>query len=400
MKIRIIPKELVIAVVFMLNICLMVYIHNDLYKIALIGFMALFILSLVYKHNKILFPSFLWSFLLFVIWSWMSSSWEKGIYDSGLLVVLIIIFAFEVVIYNVLHYDRKYTYYLIDAMIVASIALSLYIINYYGINMILIERFDNELINSNRAGNIFSTSALFALFMKYKKDKKEYYFIFILLTAMTFISGSKGAVIDLFVGITIFFVLKDKTKSIITIRNIAMAVIIVFAGYFILINVPTFYDIIGRRLMEFVDILLGKSAISVGRNSTYIRITLIKFGIEKFKKSPIIGYGLDSFRWLGGLYNTYAHSNIIELLVDLGIVGVLLYYLQYIKIFNKLIQNRKRIEDIDSAFIIAYFIRLIIQNVISIYYNEIFCYIVFIIMVVLMESSFKESTLIKANIND
>jgi len=65
---------------------------------------------------------------------------------------------------------------------------------------------------------------------------------------------------------------------------------------------------------------------SVGVNqSTVERARFIRKGLDLIAEAPVFGRGLDTFRWLSN-EGAYAHNNMIELGVALGLVGVVLYY--------------------------------------------------------------------------
>lgn len=69
-------------------------------------------------------------------------------------------------------------------------------------------------------------------------------------------------------------------------------------------------------------------ALSGGDTSYLSRMDFIARGIDAFLKSPVIGNGLDTFRFVTGA-GTYAHNNLIELAVNGGIVMLAFYYLLY-----------------------------------------------------------------------
>ena len=53
-------------------------------------------------------------------------------------------------------------------------------------------------------------------------------------------------------------------------------------------------------------------------------------------KSPVWGHGYDSFHFYNAVVNghdVYSHNNFTELLYNLGVVGFIVYYFQYFKIF-------------------------------------------------------------------
>lgn len=383
-KIKIPSINLIIALAFTLNISLLVYLHNTAYKIALVSFGVVFILITGILEKKTRFPYFVLGFLAFVIWAAFSYIWHTGKYNVNILIILVLIAVFEVIIYNVLSWDANYIIILIDAIIIGSVVLAIYIVSFYGLGSMLSERFGNDVLNSNRAGSIFSIAAVFSLFLRFKKELRSYYIPFGFLAIMVFLSGSKGSVIDLTIGTTALLVFKDRNKIGITIRNILIAAALFVAAFYLMTKVPVFYNIIGRRMMDFLDIVFGKTKAVAGMNSNYMRLTMILFGIQKFKESPLIGYGLDSFRWLG-LYETYSHSNIIEILVDLGIVGAVFYYSQYIPLVRVVVVERKKMSSDNMALLIGFIVRLIVRNIVGVYYNELYDYVIFIIMLRIAE---------------
>ena len=75
------------------------------------------------------------------------------------------------------------------------------------------------------------------------------------------------------------------------------------------------------------------------------RDTLIKYGFEGFLNKPLFGHGFMSFSEYAfttyGLEIGYAHNNYIELLFDMGFVGLVIYYIPYFIFFNYYIHMRK-----------------------------------------------------------
>jgi O-antigen ligase len=95
---------------------------------------------------------------------------------------------------------------------------------------------------------------------------------------------------------------------------------------------------LGAALVTFVEPLrfvwehalyrlqVATIGMSVGINqSTIERARFIRKGLDLIAEAPVFGRGLDTFRWLSS-EGTYAHNNMIELGVALGLVGVVLYY--------------------------------------------------------------------------
>ena len=92
---------------------------------------------------------------------------------------------------------------------------------------------------------------------------------------------------------------------------------------------------------------------SVGVNlSTIERARFIKKGLNLIAEAPLFGKGLDTFRWLSG-EGTYAHNNVVELGVGLGLVGAVLYYGFHVSILRAAARLRRTDEFVWRFIVIA-----------------------------------------------
>jgi O-antigen ligase len=74
------------------------------------------------------------------------------------------------------------------------------------------------------------------------------------------------------------------------------------------------------------EMALAMGGTSVSESHSVIeRARFIQKGLALIAESPIVGRGLDTFRWLSS-EGTYAHNNVVELGVALGIIGIILFY--------------------------------------------------------------------------
>lgn len=107
---------------------------------------------------------------------------------------------------------------------------------------------------------------------------------------------------------------------------------------------------------------------------------MIKFGIEIFKNKPLIIYGLNNykillFKSIG--FENYAHNNYIELKVDLGLIGVTIYYLTRFIVVKELFYvskkfNNKTLCYVFMSIIISY---IILSSALVYYDNKHFAFI-------------------------
>jgi O-antigen ligase len=89
------------------------------------------------------------------------------------------------------------------------------------------------------------------------------------------------------------------------------------------------------------DMALASSGTSVSESHSIIeRARFIQKGLLLLAESPIVGRGLDTFWWLSS-EGTYAHNNVVELGVALGIIGIILYYGFHVSILMSAAKNRR-----------------------------------------------------------
>lgn len=200
------------------------------------------------------------------------------------------------------------------------------------------------------------------------------YISFILLT------GSRSALIMLVMPFVLysFFKTKHKFKALIY-------MIFVFSLTFVItMKVPVFYDVIGSRVEDAFNVLSGNYT----GGEDISRLLLFILGLEWFEMKPFLGIGINNFRVLSNVTppfvgkNFYAHSNVIELLVDVGIIGFIIYYSYWVLVFR----NIYRLKSISNAlfFSLALLISLFLHDIFTVSYYDIgtqfFIAIVFIIL--------------------
>jgi len=108
--------------------------------------------------------------------------------------------------------------------------------------------------------------------------------------------------------------------------------------------------LIWERVLYRAEIALTTVGVAVGVNlSTAERTRFIRKGLDLIAEAPVFGRGLDTFRWLSG-EGTYAHNNVIEIGVALGLVGIVLYYGFHFSILGAAVR-RRRTDDFVWRFI-------------------------------------------------
>lgn len=197
--------------------------------------------------------------------------------------------------------------------------------------------------NGNIIGYMTAQGALIGLYLMnttQRKRAKLFYLICIgSLCVITMYTGSRTSFIMLTMELILYFCLCKPAKMI---RNaIISAGILVLAAYLVM-HVESFYEVLGKRLEGLFALLTGEGEVDASAN---LRDIFIKNGKQWFSENPIFGYGLNNYMVLNQTATgrtTYAHNNFIEIAVDLGAVGLVLYYSAYAYLIWKLFKIVKK----------------------------------------------------------
>ncbi len=202
-------------------------------------------------------------------------------------------------------------------------------------------RFGQDLFgNSNILANLLMKSALYAIWLLVYSENKIIHKMVLTLCLVAsyygmFLSGGRKFIIipAIFLYILLFFK-RDSHGRKHLVKYTGVVIAIVIAVYYLIMNVPAFYAVIGERMESLFSFI--RTGHSISGKSAEIRATMIEIGFNKWMDSPIWGYGFDSFKYYNRLMTGhfyYSHNNYIELLYDLGIIGFAIYYWFYWKLF-------------------------------------------------------------------
>jgi len=213
--------------------------------------------------------------------------------------------------------------------------------------------FGNNITNYRLIGtlgnpNVFSTFMLISMiisfiyiFQKNKLNTLFYYYQYInilLALYMILLSVSKqGIIMSILLLIGYFFIIpKDKKQWGIIILIIIGSVAMMYNMDFD--KLTRLFDLIMNRF-DFMSNTIASN--SNNFNSTGIRKALILFGLEAFQENPLFGIGIGNFHIISTVLPSsqsgkWAENNYIELLVDVGIFGMILFYTMYIYTLYKI----------------------------------------------------------------
>ncbi len=175
-----------------------------------------------------------------------------------------------------------------------------------------------------------------------------YALLTVLVLLIVIFTGSRKGTLMAVMGMMLSMMLRSKAP-IKFLRNVFIALGALAVFFVIVTQVPAFNRVLGRRLMLIVNLLKGDSYVG---NSIGNRLNFARIGIDLFKERPLLGYGIGSFATVSGT-KLYAHNNYVQLLVDLGIAGTLVYYTAYV--YNiagmlRLLRKEKELSSMLLAF--------------------------------------------------
>lgn len=222
-------------------------------------------------------------------------------------------------------------------------------------------RFGQDLFgNSNILASLLMQSALCAIWLFVYSENKIIQKIVLTLCLVAlyygmFLSGGRKFIIipPIFLYILLIFK-RDSHGRKHLLKYTGVVIAIVIAVYYLIMNVPAFYAVIGERMESLFSFI--RTGHSVSGQSAEIRATMIEIGFNRWLNSPIWGYGFDSFKYYNRLVTGhfyYSHNNYIELLYDLGIIGFAIYYWFYLKLFYVAWRGKNRYTPEIRAFVIG-----------------------------------------------
>ncbi len=310
-----------IATVFVFSSNEQLNIISQAAFVLMCGFSFLYILT----QKKALYVNLtvVWLFCLLLL-SFCSLSWSidvsYGIERVVTLIQLVVLCLFANIII-----DTPYKVdFSINSVVFSGYVMYIYTFATLGFDGVLAMLADDVRIggsvNQENAFGYYSAIVFaFALYQMLYKGRKWQVIFLPLPIIMGLLSGSKKSLLLLVVAAFLLIALKERKKVFVrTFFAVAVVMLAAFALY----------------RLGIMDLVLQRfdAALSGTDNSTNKRRLYIEFGIEMFKKKPILGYGIEHFGLLfqekyGSMHP--AHNNYVQILTSFGITGFLLWYGAY-----------------------------------------------------------------------
>ena len=235
--------------------------------------------------------------------------------------------------------------FLIWAIVICGVLMSVYCIWYYGIDAYITAitvkgRLGNDISNANTIATNAAISTIGCVYYALYKKKYVYYPLAALCVIVILGSSSRTGFLITVIGCLMLVLIKT-----VEVKNIVKTFVkLLIATFFVVL----IFNIVMRFLPDAsifsrLETMFAFFSDNGGRvdSSTLERMAMIELGKNIFKSSPLIGIGVDNARVVAmqsGFWNTYLHNNFIELLADVGIIGFLLFYRFYYYFFSRTIK--------------------------------------------------------------
>ena len=210
--------------------------------------------------------------------------------------------------------------------------------------------------NKNQLGHMMGLNALILLFMLFSGAKNKHrILVFFTLSVFTLImSESISSIVSLTATLCLaaLLIYYKKSKYFNPAIFLSILMIIVMAATFTILNL--------EQVLNF----MGKDLTLTGRTIIW------QFSMESIDKKPLLGYGYGAF-WIGELNSetykvstmlkqeiAHAHNFLLDLLLELGVVGASLFVISFMKNIHysiRLFIERKQIMMTWPLIFIAFF---------------------------------------------
>lgn len=303
--------------------------------------MVLVFLILIYliMSKKFYFNRFLSIHLLFVLFCTISSIYAiDKIIALNKVKTLILIYVVMFFLANYISTYKKIDK-ILNCFIYSGVFASLYIIK--NSDFSVINRYGDVLGNQNQMALIIGVSVIMCLYMIINKKGYKYIIFIIIMVPTILLTGSRKGIFFLIFNLIFIIYLNNRKKIKNWVESIFLIIGLIGLLLYLVYNIPFFYEILGTRLDSLILSINGQG---VGDASIKMRSYMITFGLESFYKEPFCGYGIDNYRVLVGKaigQYTYAHNNFIELLVDVGALGFMVYYSTHLILIKQMLKSIK-----------------------------------------------------------
>ena len=354
-----------------------------------------FLLDIIIFNRKVFYSFPIFLLILFGLYTllgtiWYSTSW------SFFFTIFQITFLF-LLLYNILieveYIERFYWSFIVGIILLVVIQL------FNGRPLLFTEledlyRVGGNVGNSNDYAFCLLVGINFLTLMLLGKNDNQLIKVFVSLLIIIFLyeiiffSGSKSGFIIASFSLFCYLIFKFQAANK-TVRLLLLTIIIGPVIYFIK-NANEFNIIIFQRFERMFNFFLGRRIGKYDRDhSSEERYELILDGLRLWAERPLFGWGPNEFRYINNVaYDTYSHNNYIEILVNFGLLGFVLFYSIHLYIIVRIWKLNLISKSNNLKWLLVIVISLLFVDMTFVtYYNKIYFICIGLVLVLVERPS-------------
>ena len=266
--------------------------------------------------------------------------------------------------------------YILKAVMCGGIVMVIYSAAIYGDSLITDilnhSRIGENVGNANEVGLRASYSALIALyFLLNEKGKKASKIIYACVIPVgllySLLTASKKVLLLLAFGIVYMLIVSIKKKSAFSLlKALVISTAVIAVVIYIIYNVK-YFEFMRDRIEQMIRFITNGSGSGSDNERWYFMTT----GFRVFMDNLFLGDGTGASYYH---FDTYSHSNFIELLMNYGLVGFAVFYSPYpAMIYDCICCRKHKTERTNLSFLCLFIILSILYlSVALVYYNDLF----------------------------
>lgn len=354
-------------------ICFIAPLIGNVHKVVVRA--IVFVIWVIFGNNKFVLrfkrSRYIGWSLAFVIFCLVSSFWALD-RDLSLVVCEYMIsnLLLSIVIINYVNCNER-LFDVIDAFLASElitllVCLSTSTISQWGTGYFA----SGILLHRNEVSMNAAMALAMVLYAKYFTKKAKYSIYFWLILALAILPASRNAFVATSLVLSLFKIFTSKDVGALFKR--VFLILIVGVGVILLLySIPILRENYLDRLVAVVK-FFGENTVDIEDGSALERRFFWEVAIYMFKNKPLFGWGINNFRgYLESIHYSnavYAHSDYAELMADVGVVGLILYYVPFISaLWNSIIMavNKRKVEIL--SFILLLVLMIASIGIISYY---------------------------------
>lgn len=211
---------------------------------------------------------------------------------------------------------------------------------------------DGYFDNINTIAYYFGACSVLSLYLALYFEKKWeliYLIPFIGTFALGLLSGSRSFLFTTVIASIVLFITRFRKKPLILIIGLASMV-----GAGVLFFTLPVFSAMSSRIIKMINTIGG-----VGYATDYSTVTRImwqQYGLYIGTHHILFGVGVNGFAVMSGV-GTYTHANIAELICDVGLIGLLIYYSVFFVALFDLFTKKFKHKDLVICLLSFVFVR-------------------------------------------